>query len=215
LEKDLVQEVVGEIFELANKPLPLDVGDHIIGVKQVAKNLIQTIDEKKVLMLGLWGMGGIGKSTLAWELYNQLRGRFDARCYVEDVVEKINQGGVISVQTHMLKALCENEKITITSRGKVILEERLSKKLILVVLDDVHDVDEMDYLMSCKMLKEGSMCIVTSRNRRVFEKSTSFHLDEVYTHDVQLLSQQDSRSVFACHAFGGDWKVPSRFGGLV
>jgi len=74
----------------------------------------------------------------------------------------------------------------------------------------------MGYLMSRKMLKEGSMCIVTSRNCRVFEKSTSFHLShEVYTHDVQLLNPQDSRSVFACHAFGGDWKVPRRFGVLV
>jgi len=38
---------------------------------------------------------------------------------------------------------------------------------------------------------------------------------EVYTHDVQLLSLQDSQSVFACHAFGGDGEVPLRFVCLV
>jgi len=53
LEKDLVLEVVGKIFKLANKSLPMDVGDHIVGVKQIAENLIQTLVEKKVLILGL------------------------------------------------------------------------------------------------------------------------------------------------------------------
>jgi len=135
---------------------------------------------------------------------------------VEDVAEKVTQGGVISVQNHILKALYENENITNKSHGKVILEERLSKKHILVILDDVRDNDEMDYLMSRQMLKEGSLCIVTSRNRRVLEMSTSFDVKhEVQTHDVQLLSECNSRSLFACHAFGGDWKIPSRFVDLV
>jgi len=110
-------------------------------------------------------MGGIGKSTLARELHNQLGRRFDVRCYIEDVVEKTNQGGVTSVQNHILKALCENESmqtIVDKSKGKVILEKWLFKKAFLLVLDDVHDDDEMDYLMSRKMLKEGNMCIVTS-----------------------------------------------------
>jgi len=53
LEKDLVLDVVGKVFELANKFLPLDVDDHDVGVTQVAKTLIQMLDEKKVLMLGL------------------------------------------------------------------------------------------------------------------------------------------------------------------
>jgi hypothetical protein len=131
----------------------------------------------------------------------------------------VNQGGVTIVQNHILKSLCENESIrdiVDQSRGKVILEERLLKKHILLVLDDVCDDGEMYYLVSRQMLKEGSMCIVTSRNRHVIEKATSFDVkQDIHIHDVQLLSELDSRSLFACHAFGGDLKVPPRFGHLV
>jgi hypothetical protein len=38
LEGDLVKKVVAKISELMNKRLPLDVGEHVIGVKQVAKS---------------------------------------------------------------------------------------------------------------------------------------------------------------------------------
>ena len=220
LETELVKEIVGKVFELANKPLPLDVGDHVIGVMQVAEDIIGKLDEKKkVLMLGLWGMGGIGKSTLARELYNQMRKRFTATCFVEDVTEKVNQdGGIVKVQNCILRELCtvEVKKIKDKSKGKVILEERLCKKKILLVLDDVRDMDEMEYWVSRKMMMEGSMCIVTSRDRRVFEKSNSFNIDdEVYIHDVRGLNKADSRLVFTWYAFGGFWKVKAEFEEMV
>ena len=215
LEKELVKEIVGKVFELANKPLPLDVGEHVIGVKQVAEEIIEKLDEKKkVVMVGLWGMGGIGKSTLARELYNQMRRRFAASCFVEDVTDKVVQGGVVRVQNRILKDLCKIEPEDNQNRSemKVILEERLCGKKILLVLDDVRDKDEMEYWVSRKMMMEGSLCIVTSRDRRVFEKSNSFNIkDEVYIHDVQGLSLANSKRVFSWYAFGGFWKVKAEF----
>ena len=71
LEADLVKAIVSKALELANKPLPLDVGEYLVGVGEVATRILQVLeDEKRVLALGLWGVGGIGKSTLARELYN-------------------------------------------------------------------------------------------------------------------------------------------------
>lgn len=56
---------------MANKPLPLDLGEYVIGTKQVAEDIIHILDNKKtVQMLGLWGMDGIRKLTLERELYN-------------------------------------------------------------------------------------------------------------------------------------------------
>jgi hypothetical protein len=128
LEGDLVKKVVAKISELMNKRLPLDVGEHVIGVKQVAKEIIQKLEDKKtVSMLGLWGMGGIGKSTLARELFNQLSKGFAASCYVEDIKEKVLQGGVVRVQNCIMKDLGVNGSMQIEdkSKGKTILEERL------------------------------------------------------------------------------------------
>ena len=211
LEADLVTEVVELIVKLINDALPLAVGEHVVGVNQVAQEIIQKLDNKKeVLLLGLWGMGGIGKSTLARELYNQLSKQFDSACYIEDVTEKVIQGGVVKVQKDILEDLCRNasDQIKGISQGKRILEKRLCEKRILMVLDDVRESDEMEYWISRKMLREGSMCIVTSRNRSVFDASNSFAIShEVYIHDVQPLNSADSEQLFLSHAFGGYGKV--------
>ena len=51
-------EVVERILELANKSMPLDVGEHVVGVKEVGDELIQCqVFKKEVFALGLWGMG--------------------------------------------------------------------------------------------------------------------------------------------------------------
>lgn len=63
-------------------------------------------------------MDGIGKSTLARELYNQLFKReFDSTCCFEDVTEKVIQGGVVRVQSRILNDLCK--------RGSVQIEDEL------------------------------------------------------------------------------------------
>ena len=150
-------EVVERILVLANKSMPLDVGEHVTGVKEVADELIQCqVFKKEVFALGLWGMGGIGKSTLAKELYNQLCKGFEASCYIEDVTDKIMQGhGVVEIQKRMLKDLCSIEIDNDNkSELKPILEKRLSKKKIVVVLDDVSNVEMLNYMMTRKMLKK-------------------------------------------------------------
>ncbi|KAG0619371.1 hypothetical protein M758_4G134900 [Ceratodon purpureus] len=211
MEGNLVKEIVEKILDLANKPLPLFVGDYVVGIKKVVEDIIRIIDTKKtILMLGLWGMGGIGKSTLARELYNQLRGRFAASCYIEDVTEKVLQGGVVKVQNLILKDLCENEAHVVEdkSKGRTILEERLIRKRVLIVLDDVCDSDAMGFWITRKMLTIGSLCIITSRDRRVFELSCSLDMnDEVHIQHVRGLSNVDSEQVFASYAFGGVSKV--------
>ncbi|KAG0586335.1 hypothetical protein KC19_2G083500 [Ceratodon purpureus] len=211
LEGDLVKQIVEKILDLANKPLPLFVGDYVVGTKEVVDDMIQIIDIKKtLLMLGLWGMGGIGKSTLARELYNRLRRRFAASCYIEDVTEKMLQGGVVKVQNLILKDLCINEAYVVEdkSKGRTILEERLSKKQVLIVLDDVCDSDAMGFWITRKMLSIGSLCIVTSRDRRVIELSGRLDMNkEMHIQHVQGLSNVDSKQVFASYAFGGVSKV--------
>ncbi|KAG0562811.1 hypothetical protein KC19_9G172900 [Ceratodon purpureus] len=226
-EPDLVKAIVREVSDLANKPLLLDVGDYVFGTKSVVDGIIQK--HKEVSILVLWGMGGIGKSTLAIELYNRLRKTFAASCYVDlksyynyvgDSKKKvIRDKDIVKVQKHILEYLCPTEgnlKFKTKQEGKPILEERLSKKRILVVLDDVPDNGELYYWISSKMLTDGSMCIVTSRDKRVVEKLNNFDMKKaVHVHNVQGLGSENSRRVFASYAFGGYWNEIKGFEKLV
>ncbi len=58
-------------------------------------------------MLGLWGMGGIGKTTLAAKLFNSLLPGFGAAaCFLGDVrTEAGSAGGLIKLQQKLLRTL--------------------------------------------------------------------------------------------------------------
>ena len=58
-------------------------------------------------MLGLWGMGGIGKTTLAAKLFNSfLPGFKDAACFLGDVRREVSHaGGLVKLQQKLLRVL--------------------------------------------------------------------------------------------------------------
>jgi hypothetical protein len=83
-------------------------------------------------------------------------------------------------------------------------------------LDDVADSVMLEDLISHDMLSEGSLCIVTSRNKAVL--SSDNQSNDI--HEVLPLRLEDSKKTLASHVFGGDYqasngKLEPRFGTLL
>lgn len=55
---------------------------------------MMSIEDEDVRMVGIWGMGGVGKTTIAKYLYSGLSCRFQAHCFIENVKEVYNRYGV-------------------------------------------------------------------------------------------------------------------------
>lgn len=64
--------------------------DNLVGVESRAQHVIQLLSSqrsKDTLIIGIWGIGGIGKTTVAKSVYNKIRRDFEAMCFLPNVRE--------------------------------------------------------------------------------------------------------------------------------
>ncbi|MCH89970.1 TMV resistance protein N-like [Trifolium medium] len=146
-----------------------------------------------VTTLGLWGMGGMGKTTLAKYAYDKLSFQFERRCFLENVREESTRSGLPAVRKLFLSKLFECP-VNALDVDTGILERRLASEKSLIVLDDVATLEQAENLNMC--LGPGSRVIVTTRDKEIFSE---FNGCEIY--EVQGLDEDDSLQLFCVHAF--------------
>eukprot|EP01018_Ginkgo_biloba_P036381 Gb_12959 [translate_table: standard] len=130
-EGKLVKQVLMEILKTLNIG-SLDVAKHPVGLKQrTAKlnNLLRTSsNDKSVCTVGIWGKGGIGKTTLSKAVCNDIKSMFDAFCFVSDVRERAKESikGLTELQEQIMKDLLKIElKVNSVHEGQVKKREHL------------------------------------------------------------------------------------------
>ncbi|XP_040934291.1 disease resistance protein RPV1 [Gossypium hirsutum] len=141
-------------------------------------------------------MGGIGKTTLANAVYEEVSPKFECRLFLKDVSEKIKKQGDESLRNELLSKLLDEKEICIdTPFISYPYQDRLNNKKVLLVLDDVRDPDQIDF-MGVKYFGTGSKIIVTSRDRQVLRNGRANHI-----HEVKKLNKKDSLQLFSTFAF--------------
>ncbi|KAJ8648699.1 hypothetical protein MRB53_001722 [Persea americana] len=152
-----------------------------------------------IWVIPIYGMGGLGKTTLAQLVYNDERvvKRFKmirAWVYVSEDFDLIR----------LTKAIAESVTgsachLTNLDAIQVSIQKALSKKRFLVVLDDVwnDNCNDWDALRAPLMVgARGSRILVTTRSQRV-----SSIMGTVPVHFLQSLSDDDCWSLFKKRAF--------------
>ena len=153
----------------------------------------------KIGVIALVGMGGIGKTTLAQLVYKDRRvvDCFDLKAWV-CVSEEFD---LVRITKTILKAITSGTSTDDNDLNllQCKLEERLSRKKFLLVLDDVwnenyNDLESLQLPFSAGL--QGSRIIVTTRSGEVARVMRSIRI-----HHVGRLSPEDCWSLFAKHAF--------------
>ncbi|KAJ0545042.1 putative P-loop containing nucleoside triphosphate hydrolase [Helianthus annuus] len=154
-----------------------------------------------VRIIGIWGVGGGGKTTLANVAYAEISHRFEAHCLLQNIREESNKHGLTKLQEKFLSLVLKTKDVVIGNEieGRSMIERRLCRKCILLVLDDVDDVKQLEALAgSHAWFGEGSRIIITTRDEHLLTR----HADTIY--EVSLLSQDEAMELFNKHAYRED-----------
>ncbi|KAH9783003.1 Disease resistance-like protein DSC1 [Citrus sinensis] len=159
------------------------------------------LESHDVRIVGIWGMGGIGKTTIASVVFHQISRDFQGKCFMANVREQSNKMGVIHVRDEVIsQVLGENLKIgTLTIPQNV--RKRLWRMKVLIVLDDVHD--EFTQLESLANgvggFSPGSRIIITTRDKRVLDKcgvNSVYEVEQLtYNHALELFCRKAFRQI--------------------
>ncbi|CAH1444349.1 unnamed protein product [Lactuca virosa] len=171
-------------------------------VKDAVSSLEIGTDDVRVI--GIKGMGGGGKTTLARVVFDQISFRFEAKSFVENVRENSNTSlsGLKSLQNQVLKDALFDQGINVSSvhDGKIMMKKKMRNKKTLLVLDDVDHIDQLEALAGdLNWFKPGSRIIITTRDEQVLVA----HRVKLIL-DVNLLSDEEAICLFSRYAFGGE-----------
>ncbi|XP_075080773.1 TMV resistance protein N-like [Nicotiana tabacum] len=199
IEAENIQHIVDQISKLCNSATlsslrgVVGINTHLEKLKSLLKVGINDVQ----IILGIWGMGGAGKTTIARAILDTLSHQFEASCFLADIKENEKRHQLHSLQNTLLSELLRRKKDYVNNKhdGKWMIQDRLCSKKVLIVLDDIDHKDHLEYLAGdLDWFGDGSRIIVTTRDKHLIEKN-----DVIY--EVTALPNHESMQLFNQHAF--------------
>ncbi|KAL1205645.1 Disease resistance protein Roq1 [Cardamine amara subsp. amara] len=198
-ESKLIEELVQDLSDRLFSPLSSsDTGD-LIGMRTHMRNIypLMSVDPNDVRMIGIWGMGGIGKTTIAKYVYKCFLNKFDGACLLENVKRDFKRYGPSHLREKILSEIFRKTDTNTWNRDSNVMKERLCGKKILLVLDDVDDSHQLEELAGKpEWFGPGSRIIITTRDRRVLDLHD---VERIY--EVMPLMSTEALQLFSKHAF--------------
>ena len=81
-EFKFIQEIVEEISNSKLNCMPLSVAQYPVGINSCVKTILSNIESNESHVIGIYGPGRIGKTTIAKVIFNKTCDHFDRFCYL-------------------------------------------------------------------------------------------------------------------------------------
>lgn len=200
-EAMIIREIARQIW-VELKHTYLDVPKFLVGLNSRLNdmNLLLNDGSDAVCFVGICGMGGIGKTTLAKQVYNQFFHNFEAKSFLGNVRENSERpNDLVRLQEQLLRDILKEDKIKLmdVNRGVTMIKQRIHSNRVLIVLDDVDHANQLKSLARDRSwFGPGSRIIITTRNVDLLKE---IEVDHVYM--LEKLNGSESLQLFNWHAF--------------
>ncbi|KAH9289157.1 hypothetical protein KI387_033274, partial [Taxus chinensis] len=194
-EGSVLKNIVSHVLRFM-KTIPVGLDELVQDFERISLQSPQNLEA--VQLVGIWGMGGSGKTTISKEIFKRKRSSFDKCSFMFDVRDCAARYDLRSLKEKLLNDLGVNHlPVDNVDEGSGVLTSRFSSVRALIVLDDVDHVDQLDALLpGADILRPDSLVIVTTREMRVL---TSRNISAIY--EMPRLKMVDAKQLFSWHAF--------------
>jgi len=173
-------QFVGNNEKMAKKSLTRTITGALVESQVVGRekekidliNLISKQDDQQPIVISVWGMGGLGKTTLVKEIYQrqELGGLFEKRACVTImrpfVLQEILES--LAMQLDADSVGLGTQKVTGTEALIEVLDKVLARKRCLIVLDDLSSIREWDMIIqSLPKMESACRIIITTREENI------------------------------------------------
>ncbi|KAL3726058.1 hypothetical protein ACJRO7_031014, partial [Eucalyptus globulus] len=207
VEAELIKEIVSKISMQIDQR-PVHVAEHLIGIhlRLIELNsMLKLGSDEDVRMIGLWGPGGIGKTTLGLALYNNIYRQFEGSCFLVDVCKALEgPKDLAALQKQLLSDILPGRRLVVSNvhKGISLMQNNLYHKKVLLVLDNVTDRSQLDALAgNLEWFGAGSRIIFITRDKHLL---ISRRIDEDYIYEVKPLKKCDAFDFLCRHAFSSN-----------
>ncbi|KAL9437455.1 hypothetical protein AB3S75_023339 [Citrus x aurantiifolia] len=199
LESKLINEIANHILKrlLDQVFRPNDNKNQLVGVESRVEEIESLLgaQSKDVYALGIWGIGGIGKTTIARATFDKISSDFEGSCFLENVREESQKpGGLACLRQKLLSNLLKDKNVSLDIGLNF---RRLSSMKVLIVFDDVTCFIQLESIIgSLDCLTPVSRIIITTRNKQVLR---NWGVRKIY--EMEALEYHHALELFSRHAF--------------
>ncbi|CAL9237532.1 unnamed protein product [Arabidopsis halleri] len=170
-EAKMIEKIARDVSDKLNATPSRDF-DGMVGLEAHLREVMSLLDldNDGVKMVAITGPAGIGKTTIARALQSQLSNRFQLTCFVDNLRGSYcSDTDVLRLQEQFLSNVLNQDGIRIRHSG--VIEERLCKQRVLIILDDVNHIKQLEALANeATWFGSGSRIVVTTENKELLQQ---------------------------------------------